>query len=89
MHKANLAKAKYDSSGALAMASYEDRRLLVWNGATPGDAKRASGASTTFPARYCIMVFGSQQGGGKAVIGDADGTANGNLARPNGLVTDA
>ena len=34
------------------------------------------------------MVFGSQQGGGKAILGDAAGDGNGNLARPNGLVTD-
>ena len=89
MHKGGVANARYDSNGALATASFEDRRLWVWNGATPGDAKPSSGSTTTFGAQYCIMVFGSQQGGGKAIIGDAAGTGCGNLARPNGLVTDA
>ena len=89
MHKGGVANARYDSNGALATASFEDRRLWVWNGATPGDTKPSSGATTTFGTKYCIMVFGSQQGGGKAIIGDAAGTGCGNLARPNGLVTDA
>ena len=89
MHKGGVANARYDSSGALATASFEDRRLWAWNGATPGDTKPSSGDTTTFGAKYCIMVFGSQQGGGKAILGDAGGTGCGNLARPNGLVTDA
>ena len=84
MHVKDLANAKYNSSGNLAVASYEDRRLWVWNGATPDDTKPASGTTTTFQPRYCIMVFGSQQGGGKAVIG----ASGDNLARQNGKVTD-
>ena len=88
MHVANLPNAKYNSSGQLD-AALEDRRLWVWNGATPDDTKPASGTTTTFQPRYCIMVFGSQQGGGKAVLGDAAGSGCGNLARPNGKVTDA
>ena len=92
MHKAGVANAKYDSNGnlvSLTSSQYEDRRLWAWDGATPGDTKPSSGTTTTFGAKYCIMVFGSQQGGGKAIIGDAAGTGCGNLARPNGAVTDA
>ena len=93
MHKAGVANAKYNSDGNLinlASNQYEDRRLWAWNDATPlGDTKPSSGAATTFGAKYCIMAFGSQQGGGKAIIGDAAGTGCGNLARPNGTVTDA
>ena len=91
-HKASVAGAKYDSNGnlvALTSSQYEDRRLWVWNDATPpGDTKPASGATTTFAPKYCIMVFGSQQGGGKSILGDAAGAANGDMARLNGRVTD-
>ena len=90
MHKAGVANAKYDSNGNLVdlpSNGYEDRRLWAWNGTTPGDTKPTA-STTTFQPRYCIMVFGSQQGGGKAILGGAAGTANGNLARQNGTTSD-
>lgn len=61
--------AKYDKDGNLATAS-ENRRLRVWNSANPsGSQKPSSGNYSTFQAAYCIMVFGSQQGGGQAIVG--------------------
>ena len=84
----NKAGVKYDSNGNLASAT-EARRLWVWNNAAPTGNSKASGSTTTFKPKYCIMVFGSQNGGGKAILGDASGTGNGNLARPNGKTTDA
>ena len=79
-NKANVPNARYNSKGAL-IAVTEARRLWVWNTATIDGDNEASGATTTFTPKYCIMVFGSQQGGGKCVLGDAAGDDCGNLAR--------
>ena len=84
----NEADVKYNSNGILA-ADKEVRRLWVWDNAEPTGNSKASGSTTTFKPKYCIMVFGSQNGGGKAILGDANGTGYGNLARPNGKTTDA
>ena len=72
--------ARYDKTGKLVSVK-ESRRLPLWSGDTPGDTKFSSGAETTINPKYCIMVFGSQQGGGKAILGDDISTGNGNLAR--------
>ena len=82
---ASADNAKYDGSGNLISAT-EGRRLRFWNStAIIGDSK-ASGNYTRFASLYCIMVFGSQQGGGRAIVG-TDGetvTANGYLVRNDG-----
>ena len=81
----NAANVMYNSSGKLASAK-EFRRLPLWNGDTPGATKYSSGSETTITPKYCIMVFGSQQGGGKAILGDDISKAeNGNLARNDSL----
>ncbi|MBQ3290279.1 MAG: hypothetical protein IJH50_12840 [Kiritimatiellae bacterium] len=81
----NASNVMYNSSGKLAPAK-EFRRLPLWNGDTPGATKYSSGSETTITPKYCIMVFGSQQGGGKAILGDdISQTGNGNLARNDSL----
>ena len=77
---ANLANAKYNGSGNLASAT-EARRLWVWNNATPSGNAKSSGAQTTINPKYCILVFGSQQGGGRTVLGDDVAGGSGNLGR--------
>ena len=79
------ASAKYDATGALASAG-EARRLRVWSSTLPdnaGSAKPTTGEYSNFKAAYCIMVFGSQQGGGLAVLGTGTNTAqlSSNLVR--------
>ena len=81
----NADGAKYDSTGNPAAAS-EGRRLRCFPSVDiTGDAK-ASGSYTRFASQYCIMVFGSQQGGGRAIVGTDGGTvaANGYLIRNDG-----
>ena len=75
----SAAGSKYDSSGN-PIAGNELRRLQVWRGGDSSIAK-ASGAYETFLSPYCIMVFGSQQGGGKAVLGCDCASGHGNFAR--------
>lgn len=81
------ANAKYDASGNLAAAK-ENRRLDVWTGTDlSGSVKPATGGSGSFSSKYCIMLFGSQQGGGLASLGTVKG--NGNLARTGATVNAA
>lgn len=79
----SMSGAKYNSTGALVSAS-EARRLQVWSGGDSGSSK-PSGNYTNFGSKYCIMVFGSQQGGGKAILDSATGSTvasgNGDMAR--------
>ena len=69
---------KYDENGNLAAAK-ENRRLPVWNGTEITGLEKPTGTAGNFPASYCIMVFGSQQGGGLATLGTVSGY--GTLAR--------
>ena len=61
----------------------EARRLQFHSASTSvtGHGKPTGGAyeDKTYP--YCIMVFGSQQGGGKAILNDKKETGKGDLAR--------
>ena len=80
-----VANAKYDSSGNLTSVG-EGRRLRFWDStAITGDTK-APGNYTRFASLYCIMVFGSQQGGGRAIVGTDGSTvsSNGYLVRNDG-----
>ena len=67
--------AKYDSNGKLISAG-EGRRLRVWNASLPDTSgvSKPEGNYSNFKAAYCIMVFGSQQGGGRAILGTGTGT---------------
>lgn len=60
----------------------EARRLPFWRGEADGRV-RAVGAPATTTAAYAIMVFGSQQGGGRALLGTAT-TSAGRLNRYDG-----
>ena len=57
----------------------EARRLPFWKGEADGKVK-AAGAAATSECKYAIMVFGSQQGGGYALLG-APTTSAGRLTR--------
>jgi len=61
----------------------ESRRLQFHSASTSvtGHGKPTGGdyVDKTYP--YCIMVFGSQQGGGKAILNDKKETGKGDLAR--------
>ena len=78
--------ARYDSSGSLVAAG-ENRRLRFWTSTDITGNSKPSGDYTRIPAKYAIMVFGSQNGGGMAVLGtDGFGVAtNGYLLRDKGL----
>lgn len=77
------ADVKYGTDGKLASAA-EVRRLRLWKGGVSGDSK-PSGSYTSALLPYCIMVYGSQQGGGKAMLGTVEGY--GNLARADSQVS--
>ena len=55
----------------------EARRLPFWRGEADG-AEKAAGTAASSPCKYAIMVYGSQQGGGKALLG----TTTTSAARP-------
>ena len=57
----------------------EARRLPFWKGEADG-AVKAAGAAASSECKYAIMVFGSQQGGGYALLG-APTTSAGRLTR--------
>ena len=69
----------------------EARRLQFHSASTAvtGHGKPTGGAyeEKTYP--YCIMVFGSQEGGGKAILNDKSGTGLGNLARNSSSISQA
>ena len=78
----------------------EARRLPFWYGEANG-AVKAAGASASSQCAYAVMVFGSQQGGGKALLGTSISASNrltrddttskpwlGNNASKYGLVVD-
>ena len=86
----NKPDVKYDTAGRLA-AQNEVRRLRVWKGGASGGSK-PSGSYTDFGAttRYCIMVYNSANGGGKAMLGTEGSTAGvGDLARANSSLQNA
>ena len=65
-------------------ASAAEARRLQFHSASvacDGAALPDGGDYVTKSFPYCIMVFGSQQGGGKAVLNDIAGEGRGNLAR--------
>ena len=64
-------------------SSVHSRRLPFWRGDADG-ANLASGASANFQCKYAIMVFGSQQGGGWALLGTT-GSSAGRLTREKTL----
>ena len=53
----------------------EARRLPFWKGEADG-AVKAAGAAASSECKYAIMVFGSQQGGGKALLGTPESASN-------------
>ena len=57
----------------------EARRLPFWKGEADG-AVKAAGAAASSECKYAIMVFGSQQGGGYALLGAPTSSA-GRLTR--------
>ena len=78
--------AKYDSNGNL-ISSTENRRLKFWSSTAIDGSTVPSGGYTKISASYAILVFGSQNGGGEAVIG-TDGnqvSGNGSFVRKNGI----
>lgn len=75
--------AKYDTAGKPATAN-EARRLRVSSGAAIDvtGARVQKATETDFGITpECIMVFGSQQGGGKAILDSQNKAGQGNLAR--------
>ena len=76
--------AKYGRDGQLASAN-EVRRLRFWKGEASGhELPKGKYVDELLP--YCIMVFNSANGGGKATLGTRESTvtaAYGNLARAN------
>ena len=56
-----------------------------------GNAKPSGGYTTLTGCKYCIMVFGSQYGGGKSILGeqqdDVAPNNHGNMARGDSLIT--
>ena len=82
----STAGAGYNSDGSLKSAN-ENRRLRFWTRADIGGDSLPSGDYARLPAKYAIMVFGSQNGGGQAVLG-TDGYGNpdhGYLLRDDGI----
>lgn len=80
------AGAKYDSNGNL-ISSTENRRLKFWSSTAIDGSTVPSGDYTKISASYAILVFGSQNGGGEAVIG-TDGnqvSGNGSFVRQSGI----
>ena len=79
------AGANYDKNGNPNNAG-ENRRLRFWNSTDITGNSKPSGDYTMIPAQYAIMVFGSQNGGGLAVLGtDGNGApSHGYLLRENG-----
>ena len=78
--------AKYDSNGNL-ISSTENRRLKFWSSTAIDGSTVPSGGYTKISASYAILVFGSQNGGGEAVIG-TDGnqvSGNGSFVRQSGI----
>ncbi|MBQ3807600.1 MAG: hypothetical protein II840_06550 [Kiritimatiellae bacterium] len=67
----------------------ESRRLQFHSASTSvtGHGKPTGGGYEEKSYPYCIMVFGSQQGGGKAILNDKSGTDLGNLARNSSSIT--
>jgi len=64
-----------------ASASNENRYFSFWTGGTDDRSAADTGTATEFACPYAIMVFGSQNGGGKAILGSKNGNGNGILAR--------
>ena len=52
-----------------------------------GNAKPSGGYTTVANCKYCIMVLGSQFGGGKSILGDQSGAGLGNIARASSSVS--
>ena len=79
------AGASYTEGGNTKSAN-ENRRLRFWNSKTITGDSKPSGDYTMIQAQYAIMVFGSQNGGGLAVLGtDGNGApSHGYLLRENG-----
>ena len=69
----------------------ESRRLQFHSASTSvtGHGKPAGGAYEDKPYPYCIMVFGSQEGGGKAILNGKSVTGCGNLARNASSISQA
>ena len=67
----------------------EARRLQFHSASTSvtGHGAPKGGAYEDKSYPYCIMVFGSQEGGGKAILNDKQGTGYGNMARGDSKVT--
>lgn len=80
------ANAKYNASGSLVSVN-EARRLLMWKGGDSGSSKPKSGGQQSFVSPYCIMVYNSANGGGKAILNTKDGTGYGNPARGSSELT--
>ena len=59
----------------LNASATEARRLPFWKGEADG-AVKAAGAAASSECKYAIMVFGSQQGGGKALLGTPASASN-------------
>ena len=80
------AGAKYDSDGNPVSVG-ENRRLKFWSSTAIDGSTVPSGDYTKISASYAILVFGSQNGGGEAVIG-TDGnqvSGNGSFVRQSGI----
>ena len=60
-------------------------------GGATGTGKPSGGYTTLTGCKYCIMVFGSQYGGGKSILGDQNDdvapTNHGNMARGGSVLT--
>ena len=56
-------------------STVHSRRLPFWRGEADG-SNLAAGAAANFQCKYAIMVFGSQQGGGWALLGTPNSAAN-------------
>ena len=67
----------------------EARRLQFHSASTSvtGHGKPTGGDYEEKNYPYCIMVFGSQQGAGKAILNDKNETGKGNLARGNTTIS--
>lgn len=66
----------------------ERRRLLCWEGEV-SPSVRPAGSATSFLSPYCIMVYGSHLGGGRAMLGTdgADEPSHGNLGRNDSKIS--
>ena len=67
----------------------EARRIQFHSASTSvtGHAAPTGGKNEEKTYPYCIMVFGSQEGGGKSILNDKSGEGNGNLARNGSVIT--